>query len=296
MSANPAGVKVKAAAWGPGGRLYAVVERSGKRATLVLEGGRVVAEQPAAPQASRVVVLPSGAVLTMARDGKGKLVPPDGTPRATHLSLGLEHLEVCQGVAYAGGRRRQLNRFDAVKANWSSAGLRAASVAVLPEVPGAQDDVVAITAGKAGPLVALHANSAQRMLVMEFDGTAWAARGFLPSRVNALAWKPEGDVVYAVGETVFALDAQGLVTELPEAADRGFCSAGFARGELLAGTLRGVSALDLATGAPSVRMPAAAGEVPVPHSLATSGEHAAFVCEGKLWVLQVARFVAVALE
>ncbi len=290
------GLKAKAAAWGAGSTLYVLVENEGKRETLVVRGGQVVETQPAAPKASLIVVLPSGAVLTMAREGKGKLVPPGGPQaRATNLSLGLDELVVCHGAAFAGGRRRQLSRFDEAKANWSSTGLRAAVAPLIPEVPGSADGVAAVVEGKAGPIVAVRANRDDRVLVMEFDGTAWTLRCDLPEPVHALAWRADQDLVYALGKRVCAIDAQGQVTRPATGSGREFWSAGWARGALFAGSLRGVYELEVTTGPGTVRFPEGEGEVPQPHSLVTSGDDVAFVCGGQVHVFDGSGFVTIAL-
>jgi hypothetical protein len=278
--------KVKAAAWGADGALYAVVDREGKRFTALLREGRVVEERQAVPKANRIVVLPSGAVLTTSRDGKGKLVAADGTMRTANFSMGVEELVVCHGVAYAaGGRGRQLGRFDEATATWSSTGLRAAMSALLPEEKGATDGVEAIVAGKAGPIVAVNANSRFRVLVMEFDGQAWRQRADLPHRCNAIAFRADQDVVYSVGDEVIAIDSAGAFIAVGTGHDLGLWSAGWARGELFAGSLRKVTSFDVRTGTATERLPAGEGEVPHNHSLFVSGDQVAFVRGGQLIVL-----------
>lgn len=293
MSAGP---KVKAAAWGAEGALYALVEREGKRFTALLREGRVVEERQAVPKANRMVALPSGAVLTTSRDGRGKLVAADGTMRTTHFSMGVEELVVCHGVAWAaGGRGRQLGRFHEDTASWSSTGLRAAMSALLPEEKGAPDGVEAIVEGKAGPIVAVNANSRFRVLVMEQDGQGWRLRADLPHRSNALAFRGDQDVVYSVGDEVIAIDAGGVFSHVGEGHDLGLWSAGWARGELFAGSLRKVTSFDVRTGAAVERLPVGEGEAPHHHSLFVSGDRVAFVRGGQLFVLEDAGFVPVSL-
>lgn len=288
--------KVKAAAWGAEGALYALVEREGKRFTALLRDGAVVEERQAVPKANRLVVLPGGAVLTTAKDGKGKLVAPDGAMRTANFSMGVEELVVCHGVAFAaGGKGRQLGRFDEKTSTWSSAGLRAAMSALLPEEKGVPDGVESIVEGKAGPVVTVNANSRERVLVMEFDGHAWRQRADLPHRSNALAFRSDLDVVYSVGDEVIAIDAGGAFSRVGEGHDLGLWSAGWAQGQLFAGSLRKVSSFDVRTGAATERLPTGEGEVPHPHSLFVSGDRVAFVRGGQLFLLEGAAFVPVSL-
>lgn len=286
--------KVKAAAWGSNGALYALIEREGKRFTALLRDGVVVEERQAVPKANRIVVLPSGAVLTTSREGKGKLVAADGTMRPANFSMGVEELVLCHGVAYAAGSRgRQLGRFDEATATWSSAGLRAAMSPLLPEEKGTPDGVEAIVPGTAGPIVAVNANSRSRALVMEFDGQAWKQRSDLPHRCNALAFRAEQDVVYSVGDEVIAIDATGVFSAVGKGHDLGLWSAGWARGELFAGSLRKVTSFDVRTGAATERLPTGEGEVPHHHSLFVSGDQVAFVRGGELFVLGDSGFAPV---
>jgi len=291
--------KAKAASFAADGALHVLVARGATCSTIELrvEGGKVkvIGERPAVSRAHRVAAL-AGEVLTVNRDGKAKLVRADGSARAANLGGGVDDVVVCHGVAWACGSNRNLARLDADAATWSGAGLRQALEPLLPVVHLGTDDVESITSGARGPIVAVHANSYRRVLVMEHDGAAWRRRCDLPHRSNALAWSPKDDVVYSVGDEVFAIDAHGKVKKLGDDDDEGLWAAAWARGALWAATLASVSRVDVKRGALEEVLPwGGGGEVPHNHSLFTDGARLAFVRAGKLWLSTDARFVEVPL-
>ena len=74
--------------------------------------------------------------------------------------------------------------------------------------------------------------------------------------------------------------------------DRGLWSAQWARGALYAATLGSVERIDVATGRAKVLLPGdGSSEVPDNHSLFSNGTDVAFVCGGKLFVLDGDKFV-----
>jgi hypothetical protein len=292
--------KAKAAAWLDDGTLYVLVARNAQRSTIVVRGGRQIAEQPAVSGAMRIVVLPSGAVVTASSAGKVKLVSADGKARAANLDRHVADLVVVDGVAYAPGAGRRLAKLDEATATWQPTGLREATLPYLAETEGHQtDDVEAVVAGARGPIATVHADSYHRVLVMEqVDGT-WRRRALLDERSNAIAWSPDDDIVYSVGDEVFAITAKGKIARLGDGADddRSLWSAQWARGALYAGTLGSALRVDTRTGAGTEVLPWGP-EVPHNHSLfaSPSGEHLAYVRGGQVFVLGGERFALARLR
>lgn len=270
--------------------------RGTKLVCLTLRDGRVFAEQPAVARAKRIASLPSGAILTIAGDGKAKLA----TDRARSANAGFNVVElaVCKGIAYAGGWHGALARLDEASATWSDLGLAAAIAPHLPDDgPSAKSKVHSIIEGAAGPIVGVYCTYFET-IVLEWNGAAWKLRGKVEGRINALARSPADDVVYAVGEQLSSIDARGKVRRLAKLDDDEQWSCGWlhrkAGGILLAADLGCVSQLSL-DGKLTELLPWGAGEVPDNHSLFVSGARAAFVCGGVLHVLDGKKFSPVPL-
>lgn len=290
------GPKVKAAAWGSKGTLYAIVDRQGKRSVNVIRSGRVVDVQPCVAKGTRIIAFPNGEILTMNRDGKGKLLSGDGKARSADIEMDVNELVLCHGVAWvAGGRGRQLARFDPTTAEWSGAGLRAATIPLLP-LAQERDDVRTIIEGKNGPIVAVQANGYHRVLVMEYDGIDWKLRADLKDRCNGLARCPDTDVVYSVGDSAYSISPKGTIRRLGEAANMGLWSAAWGRGTILTSSLWNVSALDPETGKQTTLLDPKHGQVPDNHSLFVAGDRIAFVCDNRLFVSTTKQFQPIVME
>jgi hypothetical protein len=298
-ASNPevAGTRAKAAAWAPDGSLVVLVARGALMSCVTIRGGRLVAEATAVGRAMRVAVLPSGAILTLAKDGKGRLTG-SAIDRRASLQLHINDLVVCQGIAYAAGPNRSLAKFDEATATWAGMGLRIALDPLLPTADKfATDGVHSIVEGANGPIVGVYANSYHETLVMEWNGTAWIERGKV-ANANALARSPSDDVVYAVGENLSAVDAHGKVTQIGALDDHELWACGWvttARGGMLLGSTLATVSRVAADAALTELLPHGDGEVPNHHSLFTRGSQAAFVRAGKVHVLDGEAFAVVPL-
>lgn len=290
--------KAKAAACHDDGTLYILVARGRAMSTIAWRDGKPIDEQPAIAGASRIAVLPGGAVVTASSAGKVKLAAPEAKARSCHLDRHVTDLVVVGGAVYAPGAGRRLAKLDEATATWQPTGLREATLPHLPVVEGHQtDDVHAVCAGPRGPIIAMHADKYWRVLVMESDGTSWRLRAALEQRANAIAWSPDDDVVYTVGDAIHAITRDGMIEQRGSEGDRGLWSAAWLRGTLYAGGLSTVVRVAPATGAVATVLDDTG---PVPHNqslfASPSGEHAAFVAGGEVHAFDGKRFVALSLR
>ncbi len=284
----------KAVAWASDGCLVVLVARGGTPACIRLgPNRRLVGDAlPAVAGALRVGVLPSGAVVTLARNGKGVLAH-DGKTRRANVPFRVQELVVCEGIAYASGSDRSIARLDEATATWVDMRLAEATKPLLKKQEAEVDAAHSITAGANGPIVAVFANTYQKSLIMEWTGTSWHKRGEA-AQTNAIARAPREDVVYAVGATVTAITKNGKARELPAFDGEKLWGCGWIDGPrrgLLASTLSTVHRV-AANGACTEVLPRAPREhAPHNHSLFTSGADAAFVRGGNVYVLQGDTFV-----
>ena len=277
-------LKAKAAAWGADGTLAVLAARGATLVGLVVRDGRIVDEVSAISRAKRIAILPSGTILTIDGDGKAR-ASGDGAPRSVHTKLSVVELAVCGGIAYVGGWHGSLGKLDEAAGTWSGLGLRDAIAPHLPaDGPSAKGKIHSIIEGSSGPIVGVYCTYHQTV-VFEWTG-AWKLRGKIDARVNALARSPDDDIVYAIGDELWALD--GTRTRKLAALEYGEdqWSAGWLAGKsggLLTADLASVSRLSLDGTLKEILR--ARREVPDNHSLFVSGTNAAFVAGGSVFVL-----------
>lgn len=274
----------KAAAWTASGDLVVLAARGKDTTCVMLRDGQTIGNAPAIPGAIRVVALPSGAIVTVARDGKTRIAGATET-RDAKTGFGIEDVVVCHGVAYAAGASRAVARLDEAAGRWIDMGLRDAIAKQLRDAD--TDDVHSVVEGARGPIVGVQADSYHETLVVEWDGGAWRVRGKVKGG-NALARDPASDIVYAVGDSLAAIDARGKARSIAELGDDAWGLGWLATpngGTLVASTLGTVLRLS-AEGVPSVVVPGDGGGEPHNHSLFVSGSRAAYVRGNNVFVIE----------
>jgi hypothetical protein len=288
-----------AATWREDGTLLVLVKDGAASKVAAVAGGKATETCPAvrgSTKLARIAVAPSGAVVTATREGKALLVTASGERKAGDLGSVVVDVVTSHQIIYAATTSFGLLELDEKTGEWFiTASFEDALSAWAKKRSASVDGVHSIVSGKRGPIVAVRLENYHHHLLLERAGKQWRQRAQLQTRVNAIAWDPKQDVVYAVGDEIHAVDARGKVKAVPNPDDdeRDYWSACWARDTLVAGTLDRVDAIDPRKGLATTLLSPSRNEVGHNHALAARGKQVVFVRGGEVFVLGAEKFVRV---